>query len=266
MGKGTSVAFCREHSDDHPQTSGCVGYETDRPVDRGTAERSPATISQGWEGLRELDCWSKQRFLNFLALPQAHRSFLPGSEFAPRYFLDGNNPLSGGAPSRSGNGHCGHIEVTRTEQVASRPAAERALPVEYGPNDDEGGERKMEADGNGASSLPDSGEEGNGNHRPAATLPHGGFVSQPGVGDPPIAESGPNDGVVQKPAHGSSHELDHGGTQPPQALEDPGEVALTHEHLSEVLANSYESILRKQRERDNKSAAREKKDPQQASG
>jgi len=186
-----------------------------------------------------------------------------------RIEVDANYPLCGGAPSRSGKGDCGHVEVTRTEQVASRPAAERAVPVEYGPNDGEGGERgerKMEADGDGPSSLLARAEEGNGHHRQAGTLPTRGFVSQPGVGDAPIAESGPNDGAAEKPRGGSSHELDHGGTQPPQAVEDPGEFALSRENLSEVLANSYESFLRKQRERDNKSAARERKDPHQARG
>ena len=66
------------------------------------------------------------------------------------------------------------------------------------------------------------------------------------MGNAPIAESDPNDGTAQKPRRGSSHELDHGGTQPPQAVEDSGESALSPEDLSEVLAKSYESLLRKQ--------------------
>jgi len=106
----------------------------------------------------------------------------------------------------------------------------------------EHGERKMEADGDGPSSLPAPAEEGNGHHTPAGTLPTRG----PGVGNAPIAESDPNDGTAQKPRRGSSHELDHGGTQPPQAVEDSGESALSPEDLSEVLAKSYESLLRKQ--------------------
>jgi len=161
-------------------------------------------------------------------------------ERGERIEVGANNPLCGGAPSRSRKGR--HVEASQTEQAASRPAAERAVPVEYGSNDGEDGERKMEADGDGPSSLAALAEEDNGHHTPAGTLPTRG----PGVGDAPIAESDPNDGTAQKPRRESSHELDHGGTQPPQAVEDPGESALSPEDLSEALANFYESLRRKQ--------------------
>jgi len=161
-------------------------------------------------------------------------------ERGERVEVDGNNPLCGGAPSRCAKGR--HVEAPQTEQVASRPAAERVVPVEYGSNDGEDGNRGMETAGDGPSSLPAPTEEGSGHHTPAGTLPTQG----PGVGDAPIAESDPNDGAAQKSRRGSSHELNRGGTQPPQAVEDPGESALSPEDLLEALANSYESLRRKQ--------------------
>lgn len=200
--------------------------------------------------------------------------------------VDGERPLPGGARFRSGNGHRGHVEVTRSEQVASQPVTESAVPIASSPNDGERSERCVRetvVGGDQSSAGPSSSESGNG-HAPEQTQCLAGekLTGQPATShgskgqgsEPPVptqrASTTSDAGATQVGTRGSAagepHKFGRGGTEPPQAVEDSDEFALHPENLQEILAMSYQPSPRERRESDKKSGAREKKDPREESG
>lgn len=142
--------------------------------------------------------------------------------------VGGNDRLSGGARSGSGNGHRLPVQVATSEQVASQPATEGAQPTGSSPDDSERRERyerKIQIDRKSPWSDPDSSEVGSGH--------------------------GPK-GMQDATASGSGH---HGGAEVSSSEEVASQPGTEHAAPTESAASDSERCThaRENDTRDNKS-------------